>query len=160
MITRGFHGRRSKADSTRLPPGQHETRDFPVLSAGHTPHTELEAWSFALEAEDGATIASWRWDEFRALGPTDVSVDIHCVTRWSKFDTQWRGVTIDRIFAAAGIEEPPAPFVMAFCDGGYTTNLPAEDVVDGKALVVWEYDGEPLTAEVSRGLPTGRSGGH
>ena len=71
-------------------------------------------------------------------------MDIHCVTRWSKFDTDWRGISVDRIFAAAGLEEPPAPFVMAFCDGGYTSNLPVEDLLEGKALVVWEYDGAPL----------------
>ena len=127
MFTRGFQGRRSETESKRLPPGQHVTSDFPVLSAGATPHTPLHAWTFALEAEDGTNIASWNWDEFRALGPTEVTVDIHCVTRWSKFDTDWRGVSVDRIFAAAGLEEPPSPFVMAFCDGGYTTNLPVED---------------------------------
>ena len=76
-----------------------------------------------------------------------MTVDIHCVTRWSKLDTEWRGVTVDRIFAAAGLDEPPAAFVMAFCDGGYTTNLPVEDLLDGKALVVWEFEGEPLDPE-------------
>ena len=139
MITRGFQGRRSQSESKRLPPGQHRTSDFPVLSAGPTPHTPLDAWTFALEAEDGTKMVSWSWEEFRALGPTEVTVDIHCVTRWSKFDTDWRGVSVDRIFAAAGLDEPPSPFVMAFCDGGYTTNLPVEDLLEGKALVVWEY---------------------
>jgi DMSO/TMAO reductase YedYZ molybdopterin-dependent catalytic subunit len=118
-----------------------------VLSAGPTPRTPLDEWTFALEAEDGTKIASWTWEEFRALGPTDVTVDIHCVTRWSKLDTDWRGVSVDRILEAAGLEEPPAPFAMAFCDGGYTTNLPVEDLLGGKALVVWEYDGEPLAPE-------------
>src|SRR5829696_1397484 len=129
MITRGFRGRGSRTESKRLPPGQHMTSDFPVLSAGPTPHTALDAWTFALEAEDGTSIASWRWEEFRALGPVDVTVDIHCVTRWSKFDTDWRGITVDRIFAAAGLAESPSPFVMAFCDGGYTTNLPVEELL-------------------------------
>ena len=134
MSTRGFQRRRAQSDSKRLPPGQHVTRDFPVLSAGPTPHTALDVWSFALEADDGTKIVSWSWEEFRALGPTEVTVDIHCVTRWSKFDTDWRGVSVARIFAAAGLEEPPSPFVMAFCDGGYTTNLPVEDLLEGKAL--------------------------
>jgi DMSO/TMAO reductase YedYZ molybdopterin-dependent catalytic subunit len=147
MITRGFHGRRSQGHSKRLPPGPQPTGDFPVLSAGPTPHTPLDAWTFALEAEEGTTIASWSWEEFRALGPSDVTVDIHCVTHWSKFDTDWRGITVERILAAAGLEEPPSPFVMAFCDGGYTTNLPVEDLLEGKALVVWEYDGEPISPE-------------
>ena len=137
MITRGFQGRRLQSDSKRLPPGQHPTADFPVLSAEPTPHTPLHDWTFTLEAENGARIASWNWDEFRALGATDVTVDIHCVTRWSKFDTDWRGVSVDRILAAAGLDEPPSPFVTAFCDGGYTTNLPSEDL----------YDGEPLAPE-------------
>jgi DMSO/TMAO reductase YedYZ molybdopterin-dependent catalytic subunit len=147
MITRGFQGRRSQVESKRLPPGQHLTRDFPVLSAEPTPHTPLNAWTFALQAEDGTGIASWSWDEFRALGPSEVTVDIHCVTRWSKFDTDWRGITVDRIFEAAALDDPPSPYVMAFCDGGYTTNLPVEDLLEGKALVVWEYDGEPLAPE-------------
>jgi DMSO/TMAO reductase YedYZ molybdopterin-dependent catalytic subunit len=147
MITRGFHGRPSRFESRRLPPGQHLTREFPVLSAGPTPHAPVDAWSFALEVEDGTKIGSWSWEEFRALGATEVTVDIHCVTRWSKFDTDWRGISVDRIFGAAGLDEPPSPFVMAFCDGGYTTNLPVEDLLDGKALVVWEYDGEPLAPE-------------
>jgi DMSO/TMAO reductase YedYZ molybdopterin-dependent catalytic subunit len=143
MATRGFHGRRARSEG-RLPPGQDLTSGFPVLSAGPTPRTPLATWTFALEAEDGKRIASWSWEEFRALGATEVTVDIHCVTRWSKLDTEWRGVPVERIFAAAGLQEPPAPFVMAFCDGGYTTNLPVEDLLDGKALVVWEYEGEPL----------------
>ena len=118
-----------------------------MLSAGPTPDSALDTWTFTLEAENGARLASWNWDEFRALGATEVTVDIHCVTRWSKFDTDWRGVRVDRLFAAAGLEEPPSPFVMAFCDGGYTTNLPVEDLLEGKALVVWEYDGGLLAPE-------------
>jgi Oxidoreductase molybdopterin binding domain len=101
-----------------------------VLSSGPTPHTPLQVWSFALEAEDGTQIMSRKWDEFRALGPTEITVDIHCVTHWSKFDSDWRGISVDRIFAAAGFEDPPSPFVTAFCDGGYTTNLPVEDLRD------------------------------
>ena len=147
MITRGFQGSRSRPESKPLPPGQHLTGDFPVLSAGPTPQTPLGDWTFAVEDEDGETLASWGWDDFRALGPTDVTVDIHCVTRWSKFDTRWRGVTVDRILEAAGLGEPPSPYAMAFCDGGYTTNLPVEDLLGGKAMVAWEYDGEPLEAE-------------
>lgn len=140
----GFQGRRLFDRAARLPPGQQLTSGFPVLSAGATPHTRLQDWNFSLEAEDGSTLSSWNWDEFRALGATEITADIHCVTRWSKFDTDWRGITVDRILEAAGLGEPPAPYVMAFCDGGYTTNLPVEDLLDGKALVVWEYDGEPL----------------
>ena len=146
-FTRGFQSRRPLGiEPARLPPGQHLTSGFPVLSAGATPRTSLREWTFALQAESGETIASWNWEEFHSLGLTDVTVDIHCVTRWSKFDTNWRGVTIDRIFEAAGLDEPPAPFVMAYCDGGYTTNLPVDDLMDGKSLVVSEYEGAPLDA--------------
>jgi DMSO/TMAO reductase YedYZ molybdopterin-dependent catalytic subunit len=76
-----------------------------------------------------------------------MDVDIHCVTTWSKLDTEWRGVTIDALFAAAGLSEPPAPFAMIHCDGGYTTNLPVEDLVDGKAMIATHFDGEPLSPE-------------
>jgi DMSO/TMAO reductase YedYZ molybdopterin-dependent catalytic subunit len=147
MITRGFQSKRPKSEPKRLPPGQHLTGDFPVLSAGPTPQTPLNDWTFIVEDDDGETLATWDWDEFRALGPTEITVDIHCVTRWSKLATRWRGVTVERIFEAAGLDEPPSPFVMAFCDGNYTTNLPVEDLLDGKAMVVWEYDGEPLEPE-------------
>src|SRR5688572_21310158 len=97
MITRGFQGKRTQSGSKRLPPGQFSTGDFPVLSAGPTPNTPLHTWTFALEAEDGTKLMEWNWDDFRALGATDVTVDIHCVTRWSKFDTDWRGIAVDRI---------------------------------------------------------------
>jgi DMSO/TMAO reductase YedYZ molybdopterin-dependent catalytic subunit len=128
-----------------------------VLSAAPTPHTPLHAWTFTLEAKDGTKMTSWSWEEFRALGPTEVTVDIHRVTRWSKFDTDWRGIAVDQIFAAAGLEEPSSPFVMAFCDGRHTTNLPVEDLLEGKALVVWEYDGEPLPPEYGRAPAGGDS---
>ena len=147
MITRGFRGRSSGSGPKRLPPGQHLTSDFPILAAGPTPHTPHHDWTFTVEDEDGETLSSWGSEEFRALGATEVTVDIHCVTHWSKFDTRWRGITVDRILEAAGLDEPPSPYVMAFCDGGYTTNLPVEDLLGGKAMVAWEYDGEPLEPE-------------
>src|SRR5688572_14889129 len=102
-ITRGFLGRQARRAQSRLPPGQHLTSAFPVLSAGGTPHTSLDTWTFTLETEGGDPLGSWNWDEFRALGATDVTVDIHCVTRWSKFDTSWRGVSVDRLLVAAGL---------------------------------------------------------
>jgi DMSO/TMAO reductase YedYZ molybdopterin-dependent catalytic subunit len=147
MSTRGFHGRGARSESKRVPPGQHLTYEFPVLSAGPTPHTPLEDWTFVVQDEDETEIASWSWEEFQALGTTEVTVDIHCVTHWSKSDTMWRGVTVDRILEAAGLEEPPAPYVLAFCDGGYTTNLAVEDLLEDKALVAVDYDGEPLEPE-------------
>ena len=85
--------------------------------------------------------------EFRGFAQTKVKVDIHCVTTWSKLDTNWQGVTIDALLEAAGLSEPPAPFAMIRCDGGYTTNLPIEDLLDGKAMIATRYEGEPLAPE-------------
>jgi DMSO/TMAO reductase YedYZ molybdopterin-dependent catalytic subunit len=147
MTTRGFKGkRRDEATRSRLPPGQYQTDHFPVLSAGPTPHTTLAAWSFLLEDTAGKTLASWSWDQMMALPATSITVDIHCVTMWSKFDTRWKGVTFDALLQAAGVAMPP-PYVMAFCDGGYTTNLPTADLRDGRAMIAYEYDGKPLPAE-------------
>lgn len=143
MITRGFKSKRPRGDPSRVPPGQYVTDDFPVLSAGPTPHTPLDAWSFALRDVDERQLASWSWKEFLALPSSTVTVDIHCVTKWSKLDTQWKGVTIDAILEAAGVD-PPAPYVTAFCDGGYTTNLPVEDLLDGRGMVAYECEGAPI----------------
>ena len=85
-----------------------------------------------------------------ALPQTDIHTDIHCVTKWSKLDTDWRGVTIDDFLADAGITDPP-DFLMAYSDGGYTTNLPTADVIDGKGMIAHTYDGAPL--EPSHGGP-------
>jgi DMSO/TMAO reductase YedYZ molybdopterin-dependent catalytic subunit len=143
FVSRGFRGRRrpADADTQRVPPGQYVTEDFPVLSAGPTPHTPLEEWTFSVV--DGDERTSWTWEEFRALPSETVTVDIHCVTRWSKLDTTWEGVSVDTLLEA-GAE---APYVLAFCDGGYTTNLPFEDVTGGKAWVAFGYGGEPLDPE-------------
>ena len=144
-VTRGFRGRRREPDeSERVPPGQYLTDDFPVLSAGPTPHTPLAEWSFAVVAQDGEQLARWSWDEFRDLPSETVTVDIHCVTKWSKLDTTWEGVSVDTLLAGV---EAEAGYVTAFCDGGYTTNLPVEDVTGGKAWVAFGYDGEPLEPE-------------
>ena len=143
-ISRGFHGRRrADVDQARVPPGQYVTADFPVLSAGPTPHTPLAEWTFEIRGAVGEPV-SWSWDELLALPSQTTTVDIHCVTKWSKLDTAWRGVSVDTLLA--GIETD-AEYVLAFSDGGYTTNLPLEDVTDGKAWVVFGYDGEPLEAE-------------
>jgi DMSO/TMAO reductase YedYZ molybdopterin-dependent catalytic subunit len=146
-ISRGFRRRQQPTDlSARVPPGQHLTRDFPVLSAGPTPETKLSEWTFALE--DGASpLAEWTWEQFNALPQTEVKVDIHCVTTWSKLDTNWRGVTIDTLLEAAGLSEAPQDFAMIHCDGDYTTNVPVEDLVEGKAMVATHYEGRPLAPE-------------
>jgi DMSO/TMAO reductase YedYZ molybdopterin-dependent catalytic subunit len=144
FVSRGFHGRRSDdADSARIPPGQYLTPDFPVLSYGPTPRTLLEAWNFAIFGEvDQERV--WTWEELRALPSEEITRDIHCVTKWSKLDTVWRGVSVDTLLD--GIDTS-AEYVIQLADGGYTTNLPLEDLTGGKAWVVYEYDGEPLTPE-------------
>jgi DMSO/TMAO reductase YedYZ molybdopterin-dependent catalytic subunit len=142
-ISRGFRGRRrTTADPSRVPPGQYVTEDFPVLSAGPTPHTKLDAWSFSVSGGDQPR--SWTWDEFVDLPTERVTVDIHCVTRWSKLDTTWQGVSVDTLLSDVSHQ---ASFVLAHCDGGYTTNLPLADVTGGQAWVAFDYGGEPLDPE-------------
>jgi len=114
-----------------------------VLSAGPTPHTPLDQWTFSIR-KDGATRRSWTWDEMRALQGETVTADIHCVTRWSKLDTQWQAVSIDTLLDQV---DQDASYVLAFCDGGYTTNLPVADVTGGQAWLAFGYDGEPLEPE-------------
>ena len=143
-ITRGFFGRRRDDEyGDRLPPGQYTVKNFPVLSAGPTPHTRPEEWSFSITGAVDAD-ASWSWEEFRALPSETITRDIHCVTKWSKFDTVWEGVSVDTLLEAI---DSGAEYVSAFCDGGYTTNLPLDDVTGGKAWVAFNYNGEPLEAE-------------
>jgi DMSO/TMAO reductase YedYZ molybdopterin-dependent catalytic subunit len=148
FISRGFRGRRqSSATADRLPPGQYETRDFPVLSAGPTPRTSLATWDFTVGGP-GTPAVRWTWEEFQALPHETVTVDIHCVTKWSKFDTVWEGVSVDTLItqaAARGVAA--APYVLAVSDGGYTTNLPLADVTGGKAWVAVRYGGAPLVPE-------------
>ena len=144
LISRGFRGRRQSAETAgRLPPGQYETRDFPVLSAGPTPRVPLTTWNFTLQGADGST-ARWTWDEFIALPRQTTTTDIHCVTKWSKFGTVWEGISVDTLLGSVQTE---ADYVLAFCDGGYTTNLPLADVMGGKAWIAFMYDGAPLPPE-------------
>jgi DMSO/TMAO reductase YedYZ molybdopterin-dependent catalytic subunit len=142
-ITRGFRGRREDVDPTRVPRGQHATDDFPVLSAGPTPHTPLDTWSFTIRgAVDHPR--SWSWNELAALPQERVTVDIHCVTKWTKLDTVWSGVSLDVLLDGL---DTSAEYVLVFSDGGYTTNLPLEDLTDGRAWVVSVYDDQPLDPE-------------
>ena len=143
-ISRGFLGRRRQvADPARVPPGQYVTDDFPVLSAGPTPHTLRVEWGFTI---NGAVDEprSWPWEEFIALPAETITVDLHCVTKWSKLDTTWKGVSIDTLLANVQTE---AEYLTAWSDGGYTTNLALKDVTGGRAWIAYEYDGEPLHPE-------------
>jgi DMSO/TMAO reductase YedYZ molybdopterin-dependent catalytic subunit len=144
-FSRGFRRRREvdPAEAGRLPPGQYTVTDFPVLSAGPTPRTPLEEWSFGLVGALDEP-RSWSWDEFQALPRETVTKDIHCVTKWSKFDTTWEGVSVDTVLKGV---ETAGEYVMAFCDGGYTTNLPLDDVTGGRAWIAHRFDGAPLEPE-------------
>jgi DMSO/TMAO reductase YedYZ molybdopterin-dependent catalytic subunit len=139
-FSRGFQGRRPTADPARIPPGQYVVTDFPVLSAGPTPRTPLDQWSFTIRGSVDAPV-SWSWPELLSLPAEMLMVDIHCVTKWSKLDTSWKGVSLDTLLAGVGTD---ARYVLAFCDGGYTTNLPLADVTDGRAWIVYEFDGQAL----------------
>jgi DMSO/TMAO reductase YedYZ molybdopterin-dependent catalytic subunit len=122
------------------------TADFPILSAGPTPQIKVENWKLALQL-GGALVRTWNWTEFETLPQTTIKTDIHCVTTWSKLDTGWQGVTFDDLLNSAGFSQSPEPYIMAHCDGGYTTNVPIADLVGGKGMIVTRYDGLPIAPE-------------
>ena len=142
LISRGFSGRRRPGDE-KLPPGQYLETGFPVLSAGPTPRISEGNWEFSITTETGGK-HRWDWAAFTALPADDITVDIHCVTKWSKFGTHWRGVSLDTLLADVTTS---AGYVMAKSYGGYTTNLPLPDLRDGKAWVAYQYEGAPLHPE-------------
>lgn len=144
FVTRGFRGRRrQEGPAGRVPPGQYVTTDFPVLSAGPTPHVPFDDWELSVTGRDGRE-QSWNWDEFRALPSEIVTVDIHCVTKWSKLDTTWEGVSLDVLLAD---HDTSAGYAYIGCYGGYTTNVPLADLTGGRSWVAFAYDGGPLAPE-------------
>jgi DMSO/TMAO reductase YedYZ molybdopterin-dependent catalytic subunit len=144
FISRAFHGRpRQGANTDQVPPGQYVEKGFPVLSAGPTPRTQLNEWTFSLIGEVDK-LKNWTWAEFQKLPSETITQDIHCVTGWSKLDTVWEGVSVDTLLEGV---DTSAEYVMAFSDGGYTTNLPLEDLTGGKAWIVFNHDGAPLEKE-------------
>ena len=146
FISRGFVGKRRQTEATnRVPPGQHAVSDFPVLSAGPTPRTQLDQWAFTIEGLVREPVR-WTWEEFLKLPAQQFVVDIHCVTKWTKLDTRWEGVSVDTLFEHAELDRQ-AMVVTAFSDGGYTTNMPLPDIINGQAFVAYKYDGKPLAPE-------------
>jgi DMSO/TMAO reductase YedYZ molybdopterin-dependent catalytic subunit len=145
FISRGFGGHRRVPEelADRVPPGQYVEPGFPVLTAGPTPDVPTDQWRFRIDGMV-AEPSEWSWDEFNELEFEEVPCDIHCVTKWSKLGTVFRGVSLDTLFEAA---EPLDAYAMIYSFGGYTTNLPIEDLTDGKAWVVTEHEGEPLPRE-------------
>jgi DMSO/TMAO reductase YedYZ molybdopterin-dependent catalytic subunit len=144
VVNRGFQGRPRQPGAGLVPPGQYLVDDFPVLSAGPTPSVSIAEWDLTITDEAAAVRARWTWDELRRLPAEDIVVDIHCVTKWSKLGTRWTGVSIDTLLE--GIEVV-GEHAVAHCDGGYTTNVPLADLVDGQAWIAYEYEGSPLDPE-------------
>ena len=142
IVSPGFSGRR-RPEGQKLPPGQYLVTDFPVLSAGPTPRVDLASWELRVTTETGK-VHTWDWAAFRALPTEDITVDIHCVTKWSKLGTHWRGVSLDTLLGGV---DTGAGFALARSYGGYTTNLPLPDLRGGQAWVAFEFDGQPLAAE-------------
>jgi DMSO/TMAO reductase YedYZ molybdopterin-dependent catalytic subunit len=142
IISRGFSGRRTPTD-LKLPPGQYLTRDFPVLSAGPTPNISLDQWEFVID--DGKSVLQrWDWKSFRDLPAENITVNLHCVTRWSKLDTSWEGVALDTLLADTKTD---AGYVLARSYGGYTTNLPLKDLLNKQAWIAFRFDGNDLEPE-------------
>ncbi len=132
-------------DPARLPPGQYLTDKWPVLHAGSVPRVDLAAWDFTVSGQVGNPIRL-TWEELIALPSTDVTIDIHCVTRWSRFDTSFRGVHWREI-AKLVEPQPTARFVVAQAEQGFTANVPLAAIEDESALLAYEADGEPLTPD-------------
>ena len=129
----------------RLPPGQVLTEKWPVLTFGETPRVDLRTWTFrcfGLVREE----LSWTWSEFLELPRVDVVSDVHCVTRWSRFDNRWEGVAVREILNRVSIS-PEAVAVMAHTEEGYTTNIPLAELRDDGALLAFKHDGQDLPAE-------------
>jgi len=132
-------------DPARLPPGQYFTEKWPVLHAGDVPRIDLDSWRLQItgEVEEPLTLT---YDELRALPATEVTTDIHCVTRWSRFDAGFKGVHW-RELAARCRPKPTAHFAIAHAEHGFTANVPLSALEDEHALIVYEADGEPLTPD-------------
>ncbi|UWZ85235.1 molybdopterin-dependent oxidoreductase [Occallatibacter riparius] len=142
IVSRGFSGRRSSRDA-KLPPGQYLTNDFPVLSAGPTPHIPLDQWEFAIS--DGIKVLKrFDWKTFRDLPSENITVDLHCVTRWSKLGTSWEGVALDVLMADVRTE---FSYAMFNSYGDYSTNVPLKDVLNHQAWIVFKYDDAELPPE-------------
>ena len=141
IVSPGFSGHRRTKE--KLPPGQYLVHDFPVLSAGPTPRDGLRGWDFTITTESGQ-VHTWDWAAFRSLPAEDITVDLHCVTKWSKLGTSWRGVSLDTLMADVATA---AEYAVARAVGDYTTNLPLEDLLDGKAWIAFRYNDAALEPE-------------
>jgi len=135
----------SPRQEPRLPPGQILTEKWPVLHHGPIPRVDVSTWEFRVFGQV-ASAKRWSWEAFRTLPRVQVRSDIHCVTRWSRYDNLWEGVSIREIFR--GIEPgPQASFAVIHADGGYTTNLPLRELIQDDVLLADTHDGQPLAPE-------------
>ncbi len=142
----------------RLPPGQSLTNKFPVLHYGSIPPFDPDSWQFRIWGEVEEEI-TWTWEEFNQLPKTEVLLDIHCVTKWSKFDTAWKGVSLGELVRTGILKpKPSAAHVLQHAQGGYTTNLPIEVVLQDNFLLATHFDGETLTPD--HGFPVRGMVGH
>lgn len=142
---RGLEGRISQEG--RLPPGQSLTVKFPVLHYGPVPPFDPSTWDFRVWGEVDQEV-NWTWDEFLQLPRTKFKMDIHCVTRWSKFDTEWEGVSLQTLVQQEIIKvRPAAKFLLQHCEYGYTTNIPISVAMSDNFLLATHFDGQPLTPD-------------
>ncbi len=130
----------------RVPPGQHLTRGFPVLTYGPTPNVNLEDWELKIWGEIEGDEQVWRWSDLMALPQTTFTADFHCVTRWSKLDVTWTGVKISDLFAAISLTTK-AQAIMQHAYGGYTTNLELDDFISPENYLVHTLEGQPLPVD-------------
>ncbi len=129
----------------RLPPGQVHTDKWPVLHHGSVPTTDLATWELRVFGEV-ATPLGMTWKEFQGLPRVSVLSDIHCVTRWSRYDNRWSGVSVREVLKRAG-PKPGAPFVVIHAEQGFSANLPLAELLEDDVLLADQHDGRPLTAE-------------
>ncbi len=153
MVLKRIRGRREAEEAMRergrLPPGQSLTQKFPVLTYGPNPKFNPATWDFRVFGEIENEM-KWTWDEFLKLPTVIITTDIHCVTRWSKFDTTWEGVQFRQIAELVGMKAT-CQHIIAHCDYGYTTNVPVEDMMRENVLLAYKYDGQLL--EPDHGAP-------
>jgi DMSO/TMAO reductase YedYZ molybdopterin-dependent catalytic subunit len=143
VVNPGFRRKRKK--DSRLPPGQYQTRDFPVLSLGPTPQVSTAEWKLKVfgHVENQLDLT---WEDIHEFPLVEVTADIHCVTKWSKFGTRWSGVTLDELLRKVGVK-PEVTHLIAYSYDNYSTNLPIEDVRNAQGLVALYYDGKPIPPE-------------
>lgn len=131
----------------RLPPGQSLTQKFPVLHYGPVPRFDPATWDLRIWGEVENDVR-WTWDEFNKLPRTKILMDLHCVTRWSKFDTAWEGVSVKTLVDEGFIKlKPTAKYIIEHAEHGYTTNLPLDVILQPNFLLATHFDGEPLSPE-------------